>query len=191
MKNYLFGYGSLLCPESINTTLKRKIPENQLFRADLQEYARIWNLIDHVIMIESGKKEEAVFLNVIINKNSGVNGVMFEITDEEIENFDNREKNYERVDVTDNIFPKVENKGEITVYTYVGKSKFLIDNFKNPIVLEKYHNIVLKGLSYWGEHFSNEFFKNIIKAGTLPMVRGDYQFLDKIQNSITGRSEEQ
>jgi len=190
MKNYLFGYGSLLCPENINITLKRKILENQLLRVDLQEYARIWNLVDHVIMTESGKKEEAVFLNIIRNKDSSVNGVMFEITDEEIKNFDNREKNYERVDVTDNIFPKMENKGEMTVYTYVGKSKFLIDNFKNPIVLEKYRNIVLKGLSYWEENLS-KFFKNTINEGTLPMVKGDYQFLDRIQNSVTGHSEEQ
>jgi len=142
-------------------------------------------------MTESEREEEAVFLNIIRNKNSDVNGLIFEITDDEIENFDIREKNYERVDVTDNIFPKIDNTEEVTVYTYVGKPKFLIDNFKNPAVLEKYHNIVLKGLSYWGEKFSNEYFKNTINEGTLPMVKGDYQFLDKIQNSVTGHSEEQ
>ncbi len=121
-QQYVFGYGSLL------TTDAEPIPE--LTPGRLRGHRRTWNVaMDNSQAIPGYKRYVdpvtgsppavfVVFLNVVADADSEVNGALFPVSDEKLDALDTRERNYERIDVTANLVEAVAGP----VWAYAGSS---------------------------------------------------------------------
>ena len=104
---WVFGYGSLVSPESISWTIDRR-PEFgiDVFPARLDGYGRRWNYGSIVLRgdwtHQGARIEEGVVisLGVVADEAEQCNGVVFAVTDDELAALDWRERDYRRVDVT-------------------------------------------------------------------------------------------
>jgi Gamma-glutamyl cyclotransferase, AIG2-like len=103
----LFGYGSLVLPESAGMTLGREVPEVRPAR--LREWKRRWSLgrdnltCEKTFEIEGGHRPEWILgLNVERGEDPAgpVNGVVIAVSEAELERLDIREIRYDRVEVT-------------------------------------------------------------------------------------------
>jgi dephospho-CoA kinase len=126
---WIFGYGSLVGPESMARTIGRvAVHKVDFFQADLAGYGRRWN---YGVMHFAGqwKREDGVdivdgtivALGVVESADETVNGVVAAVTGDELGNLDRRERYYDRVDVTDLITVLDDDGGTVdgVVYTYV------------------------------------------------------------------------
>jgi cation transport regulator ChaC len=187
MDYYIFGYGSLINPESIALTLGRKINHKELRPVEIIDYCRSWNMVIPVIItdeIQKDKTVNSVFLD--LQKLSGItaNGVIFKVEASDLENMDIREKQYNRIEVTSHI-TNMKLNHDLAIFTYVGKPEFFVANYSNPKILKRYHNIIVEGLKYWGDTFTHQF-NQTTKADNFEIIEGTYKFLDKKQNLVTG-----
>lgn len=126
---WIFGYGSLVDPESMARTIGRVAEHGiDFFQADLAGYGRRWNYgVMHMVghwtaddgtTIDSGT---IVALGVVPAADEQVNGVVASVAGGELTNLDRRERNYDRVDVTDKITLLDDEGGVVSgsIYTYV------------------------------------------------------------------------
>jgi dephospho-CoA kinase len=126
---WIFGYGSLVGPESMARTIGRvAVHKVDFFQADLAGYGRRWNYgVMH--FVGHWKREDGtdiddgtiVALGVVESADETVNGVVASVAGGELENLDRRERNYDRVDVTDLITVLDDDGGTVdgVIYTYV------------------------------------------------------------------------
>ena len=126
---WIFGYGSLVGPESMARTIGRvAVHKVDFFQADLAGYGRRWN---YGVMHFAGqwKRDDGVdiddgtivALGVVESADETVNGVVASVAGDELGNLDRRERNYDRVDVTNLITVLDDDGGTVdgVVYTYV------------------------------------------------------------------------
>ena len=184
IKNYIFGYGSLINLESAAKTLGRIISDDQVLIVDVKNYLSLWRLVIKVIVHGKRKKPvNAVFLDITNQRGKESNGIVIEVSKDELKKLDIREQYYNRIDITKYIHPQIQDS---KVYSYQGKPEFFAENFTNPVVLTQYLNIVNKGIKHWGRDFSDKF-----DATTQPfnfkMINGIYKFFNEEQNILTGR----
>lgn len=184
MKNYIFGYGSIINLKSAEKTLRRPVKDDEAFLVDLHNYIRVWRLVAPVIVQRDGEQPvHAVFLDVQNEAGKLVNGILIDVNTDELGRLDIREKHYNRIDVTPHVRPPVENS---RVFAYQGKPQFFAENFADPKVLARYVDIVYQGIRHWGTEFQKRY-----EATTLPhhfeVIDGVYRFHDPDQNIVTGR----
>lgn len=119
---YVFGYGSLL--ERSAPAAERDAPARQYH---LHGYRRGWGVAMEnrsdipsykYYLLENGERPDVfvVFLNIQSAIGERVNGALLAVDSSDIAEFDLRERNYDRVDVTAHVEPPVAG----TVWTYVG-----------------------------------------------------------------------
>jgi cation transport regulator ChaC len=105
---WVFGYGSLVDPESLGRTLGRTVtPGVDFIEAELAGWGRRWNYgVGHVTgawrtaggdLIDDGV---IVALGLVASPGESVNGVVARVSDLEVAALDVRERDYDRVDVT-------------------------------------------------------------------------------------------
>ncbi len=113
-KHYVFGYGSLVSLKSLENSLNRSTDSQMNYRnCYLHDYARVWNLgMDNAVVVPNYKsyiepKTQArpnvfiTFLNSQRSPKSKIYGILFEVSEDELDKLDSRERNYSRVDVTE------------------------------------------------------------------------------------------
>jgi cation transport regulator ChaC len=124
---WVFGYGSLVDPESLGRTLGRAVtPGVDFIEADLAGWGRRWNYgVGHVTgawrtvggeLIDDGV---IVALGLVAAPDERVNGVVARVSDVEVAALDLRERDYDRVDVTDSVTvaaPGRDPSGRIVTY---------------------------------------------------------------------------
>ncbi len=106
---WIFGYGSLVSPASMATTIGRDVPAEDVAVAHLDGYGRRWNygslhlrgdwLVDGV----SVSRGLVVSLGLVAGDTETCNGVIVRVTDDELAMLDWRERDYERTDVSEGI----------------------------------------------------------------------------------------
>lgn len=129
---YIFAYGSLMCPDSCFRTIKRNV---SYIPATLQGYERKFNAVGSVFHNDSQRNIGARFANLIENKNSNCLGLLFEITDLELEELIKRENFYNLLDVSHFI-----DNPPGRVFTFIcTKSSLLEESY----VLQTYVNLML------------------------------------------------
>lgn len=135
LKKYIFAYGSLMCPESCKRTLKRTVSYTP---AILTGYERKFNAFGSVYHHE--RKEEVCvrFANLIENNQAKCLGLVFEISDFDLNELIVREKFYDVVDVSNSIEFIDFNSGQ--VLTFISKK---VEQNNNSFILEKYINLML------------------------------------------------
>lgn len=142
-KTYVFGYGSLMLPESIHNTLQRQSNKYSLYDVTLHGYERSWDIMIPVFSDRLQKKIDVLFLNITKNENSTIDGKMLEVDDDELEKLSAREVNYNCIEITKD----VENSHPIqrgdTVLTFIGEEKHLLkESAEKVYVMQNYLGII-------------------------------------------------
>lgn len=159
MKKYIFGYGSLVCPDDVFRTLGRRV--ELVYPVRLNGWIRDWSVvIDNTVArhrrveLEDGQAT-SVYIAVLNIRRPNLgeqpthpNGVLFEVTDEDLVKMDERESHYRRLDVT----ADVVNGSTGIIYTYSGLEKFLYTpQLKGQVVIPgPYHDLVAQGFTALG-----------------------------------------
>jgi cation transport regulator ChaC len=113
----IFGYGSLVASRGR--------------RARLDGYRRVWGVaMDNTVDLPGYKRYLApdgsrpalcvAFLDVVPDASAGVDGLCVAVDDDALARLDDRERNYERVDVTGRVDVDVDPPAR--VWTYVGRA---------------------------------------------------------------------
>ncbi|HVX57929.1 MAG TPA: gamma-glutamylcyclotransferase family protein [Candidatus Saccharimonadales bacterium] len=136
LKQYVFGYGSLVCPDDVARTLGRRV--KMIYPVSLTGWIRDWSVVinntdaEHraVRVSEGSLPSYIVVLNVRRPLSSEVptdpNGVLFEVTDEDLRKLDEREHHYRRLDVTADV---VNAPTDGSIYMYTGLDEHLITRY--------------------------------------------------------------
>ncbi|HLP64746.1 gamma-glutamylcyclotransferase family protein [Flavobacterium sp.] len=173
MSTYIFGYGSLVNLESLEKTIKRKLKPNEIHPVTLNGYTRVWNYTAKIFAAELNKEITAVYLNIAPFHNSSLNGIVFEVSDSELELLKKRELFYSLVDITAN----VKFDGNVKVFTFICYDKqHLTDYDTKCFVMKKYIDIVNSGFESISENFLTEYNKTT-QPQPYKVISGDYTFV--------------
>jgi hypothetical protein len=174
-QKFVFGYGSLVSPSNFSKFLKRKNPPKEkkdYFCLDLIGFKRIWNIVRD----NSGKNgyiqyflpdgelpnEPILLINIVPSINSVVNGIAFKISDSELEILDNRERNYNRIDISGGLSEEIGK-----CFAYTGKSE-AIQRYqrcrnKNFLINKDYFYNIENSFKEIGENFYQKFKRTTIQ----------------------------
>jgi len=158
-KNYIFGYGSLVSRESIQETLKHE--PGPLHPATLKGWLRDWGIVldnsstirRFELLPDRSVPRYVVALNVRKPRAgetaTNPNGVLFEVSDQDIKNMDERENHYERINVTNDI----DTDAVGNIYVYVGLEKYeTLEECKDEVILPlSYLRLVERGFNSIGD----------------------------------------
>tara|TARA_Y100000816_G_scaffold5517_1_gene3341 strand:+ start:56 stop:1270 length:1215 start_codon:yes stop_codon:yes gene_type:complete len=147
---YIFGYGSL-----VNVKNRNKTCSTQGFPAIINKDFKYVRTASYPAMgIKKIKKEDS---------KKPINGVLLEVTPEQLKKFDKREKHYYRIKVPHEYITslsKIQIDKTLPVYIYKPKSSFGKKTRKKPS--KKYLNIVIDGFKKYGKKFSDMFLSTTI-----------------------------
>ena len=158
IKDYIFGYGSIINTNSRNYTKEKIIGKPiPVILKKKAGYKRNW------VTLENSKHGKYSFLGISKSKKNAdnINGIIFPINNKDIKNFDKRENpDYYRRKIDLKYFkdyfnmPLPEN---INIYTYVIKKRF-VNNNKCPI-LQSYLDVVIQGCLEYDNKFAKMFLE--------------------------------
>lgn len=127
--NFVFGYGSLTNVENLQKYLRRNLtPALDYIFCGLRDFYRCWNIaMDNCLDLPNYKYYVdratgnrpagfVTFLNICPHQGKTIIGILFRVSDEELNNLDRRERNYQRIDVTDAIDTSIPGKA----WVYIG-----------------------------------------------------------------------
>lgn len=174
---YIFGYGSLVSRRSIAQTFGRD-PGELYPAATLNGWLREWSvMLDNTTTIRRFEllpnHQVPRFVGALNirkprsnEKATQPNGVLFEVTDEDIFKMDKRENHYTRREVTKDI---IGSPGGI-VFTYGGMREFCIpEKRKQEVILPKsYLDLVENGFSSISDAYLQTFRETTVPA-TIPI----------------------
>jgi cation transport regulator ChaC len=158
-------------PASAARTLGRMPSKEELIPARLEGWQRKWQLHIDGCYGENGDVCTVVFLDITPAENGrSMNGILLPVSDEELERLDQRERHYNRTDVTHLISPGVDG----VVYTYIGK-----DDCNRPpegsFVMAYYEQVVADALELWGTEFAGEYHETTIPH-EFQLHHGEYRW---------------
>lgn len=125
---WVFGYGSLVSPVSLASTIGRPIEPHDVVVTHLIGYGRRWNYGSmHLrgdwhhagVTVRQGL---VVSLGLVVAADEECNGVAVRVSDDELAKLDWRERDYERTDVTDVVITDTAALTDARVVTYVPRS---------------------------------------------------------------------
>lgn len=169
---YLFGYGSLINPKSIQRTLGREIKVEYLIEAMIYNYVRKWQVVDWVIIEEYNMEKPipAIFLDMVRQSGAMTNGILIPIFENELDKMDKRERKYDRVNVSNLIEPRISEY----IFTYIGKKEHTTPPKESCVLLE-YEKIIEEGFNFWNKAFKQHYYEFTI-SHKLPLKNGKYTF---------------
>jgi hypothetical protein len=158
----VFGYGSLICPDSRAITAPT-VAERHVIPVNAQNFERTW-----------AKKSKRGMTSMGVRFREGVEcvGVLVPVNEEELSQFDEREIGYDRVELkADDIFQipfladhfyentfLAEDKLEVPrIWVYV--QQLPIPATESHPIVQSYLDIILRGCLSISEEFADEFMK--------------------------------
>ncbi len=147
-KEMIFGYGSLISKKSRDKTN----PSKEVIPVRIEGLKRSWNInVNNKKTVALGATKKASYL---------CNGVLFEISKDELLKFDGREKSvgYKRVRLKKNSIKSTINKElpKGNVWAYITKKP---EKTKFPII-QSYLDVILTGCLEISKEFAREFLLN-------------------------------
>lgn len=152
-RTWVFGYGSLVSPTSLGTTLGREIrPGDGWAEATAHDWGRRWNYgIGHVRGLwtdDAGVDHELtiVALGVVAAAGEQANGIVVAVDPEELARLDHRERHYDRVDISDTV--------ELRSDGGPGPGERVVTYVPRPVAVDRYRLARDEGLAaveqrYW------------------------------------------
>jgi cation transport regulator ChaC len=172
----LFGYGSLVLPESAEMTLGRPVgePTPALLSGWKRRFSQKRDNLtcEKTFECDGGRRPEWILgLNVEESEDDAgpVNGVVIELTDAELDRLDIREIRYDRVDVTDLV--KAEGSLPERIVTYKAKANhFAPEPPDDAFILATYARAVEEGFDALGP---GQLDRYLATTGLYPVERVD------------------
>jgi len=162
-KNFIFGYGSIICSKSRIYTGKKCV--GKPIPVELSKkfgYVRVW---------DCKKQNRGAFLSLkkTKTKSKNINGVLFPIFNN-IKSFDKREKGYKRIKIKINTPKKrqlIKSLNEKSIPNYdFNIYMYIIDNHvlphKNCYISQRYLDITLSGCLEYGIDFAKKLLKTTL-----------------------------
>lgn len=156
----IFGYGSLLLPGSMESTLG-KAYDKPRYPCKLKGWRRSWNVyMPNRSFYEPTAHGEftplnIIYLNVTPSPHETVNGVLYLVDAEELEAFDRREWVYSRRPIKQELVGINVQGGQ--AFVYIGKPEWLLDPDntarEQAAIRRSYLHMVEEGLNTLGPAF--------------------------------------
>jgi len=145
MDNYVFGYGSLICADSRARTGKT----GEAHAAMVNGIERSWSVPVHSSQVTAVGA---------IKKHSGqCNGVVFQVSDESLRQFDKREAEYDKILLPKDQFEHPERlPGSGNIWTYVGHQ--VQKPSESLPIAQSYLDVIINGALAYGTDFVEMFF---------------------------------
>lgn len=108
-ETWVFGYGSLVSPASLATTIGRVVDPPDVAVATLSGFGRRWNYGAKHVRAEWTHEGVAVSDGVMValglesSPAESCNGVLVRVTEDDLRRLDRRERDYDRTDVTERV----------------------------------------------------------------------------------------
>ena len=171
----MFGYGSLMSKNFIDSGLLEKNYDGPFLLAHLNNYERSWtfawpstipfanadgNYYKDYVLIENDTiyPQNLVYLNIKEDSNASINGVLYIVPEADLPTYDDWELGYERIDVSDFIRDYHIKGGPVFAYKALPDFVMEADNdFSRNIIELSYIKIIEDAFDYWGKEFSTEF----------------------------------
>ena len=165
----IISYGSLISLPSMEKTLGHKY-KGPIHEVHLLGYERVWTCVrpwrsstrKFNAYVLRGEERVPILgaaeLNIYPKNTGKINGVLYLITDDELLSFDQRERGYQRVDVTDKIEEFSFSGGK--VYVYEGLQGSAQDSSEEKgiyILIKEFFDMVNEACDSRGEDFRKEF----------------------------------
>jgi len=149
----------------LKKTLGVKLSDEDFRIAYLKDYVRSWTLYhdlnsyseERQKLVPSNKKY-VVYLDISEDPGNEIFGSLVHVTPQQLSNFDKRELNYYRLNVSDKLdFNHSGTEGQV----YIGCSYFKTNlvPIEECVIVKEYIDIVEKGLEKLGEGFSQKFWR--------------------------------
>lgn len=170
----MIGYGSLISLNSMENTLGRKYKDS-IYLVHLEGFKRQWNYVSsnkdtllpkeylnydgyYIRNQDTIPFEKTVFLNIMNEKGSSLNCVLYFISEEELKEFDQREIGYERIDVTNMIKEFNVQGGKTYAYKALPNYTFNENYDKDISIIEKsYLDLVTEACDSIGSYYRKEY----------------------------------
>jgi hypothetical protein len=161
MIKYIFGYGSLVNNESRFITIKRHTIPIKVYIDSSFGYVRKWNYYNQEKNIIALGLEKNIFGN-------NINGILFDVKDNEIAFLDKREIGYEKITIPKN-YINILSKDKILdidsiIYTYIPKKDYILSNNIDYISQNKLNQVYLNkccnGFLSYDYNFYESFVNN-------------------------------
>ncbi|QKF67103.1 hypothetical protein AVENP_1551 [Arcobacter venerupis] len=178
---YLFGFGSLINLTSAQKSFKRVLTQDDLIPVKIKGYERVWNAIESIQFEE--KKVNGVFLNIQKNENSILDGVVIEISQEELDILKLREKNYSCITIQSKDTLNKDFKSDLIAFMTTNEKKLAKVGDLNTFIPAKYIQIIKEALKNYDDDFVKGFEKSL-KNYPFTLKEGSYIFTDPIQNNV-------
>lgn len=161
MKKYIFGYGSLVNNESRFLTLKRHTETIKVILDNSFGYVRKWNYYNKEKNIVALGLEKHVFGN-------NINGILFDVNDNDIALLDKREIGYEKITIPPNFINILSKDKTLNIdsiiYTYIPKKDYILYNNIDCISPNKLNQLYLNkccnGFLSYNYNFYESFVNN-------------------------------
>ena len=176
---YLFGFGSLINLASAQKSFKRVLSQNDLKPIKIKGYERVWNAIESIAF--EGKNVNGVFLNIQENKNSILDGVVIEISQEELEILKLREKNYSCITIKSTDVINKNFDSDLIAFMTTNEKKIAKIGDLNTYIPNKYIDVVKEALKNYDDDFVKGFEKTFTNYPFI-LKEGSYIFTDPVQN---------
>ncbi len=165
---HVFGYGSLMCPDSANVTLGRAQPPGAMHAATLRGYRRLWNVVTRRQFVEDDEPAPVIVLGIEPAAGASMVGTVFELHDDaELARLDEREWCYDRIEVTSAVTPRFAG----TVYTYLPRPEHTRIP-EGAVIARSYVDTVMRGCRLQGEAFIRRYHETTI-APHWPIREGE------------------
>jgi hypothetical protein len=173
----MFGYGSLMSKNLIETGLLDKAYDGPFSPAHLNGYKRSWTFawptdlplynVDSTfskdyILIEGDTifPKYLHYLNIREDPNMVINGVLYIVPEADLPHYDAWELGYERFEVTELIPGYVIEGGAVFAYKALPDFEREPDNdYAQNIIERSYMKILEDAFRYWGKEFHSEYEK--------------------------------
>ncbi|USD67190.1 gamma-glutamylcyclotransferase family protein [Vibrio sp. SCSIO 43136] len=145
---YIFGYGSLM---------------NSASRQRTGNTGRAFPAIAHGLVRQWGKLNEDYTLSpLVVSQGDGqVNGMLLEVDDEALNDFDAREHGYERIQLTvDQVDTDAQLANDAVIWVYV--SDKALNPCQNAPIMQTYLDTVIAGCLEVSEAFAKHFVDHTI-----------------------------
>lgn len=169
----VIGYGSLTSRQDVEKLLGRPYKDS-LYYVHLENYQRAWNYVGSADsdLQDDGSKYNFIYvknndtltiqkkrlLNIVPSDSTDLNGILYFITLDELDQFDDREIGFARIDVTDDIKEYDFKNGRVVAYKALPEFEYNADRDKDiSIVEKKYWDLLLAAYDKVGEEYRKEF----------------------------------
>lgn len=185
---HVFGYGSLVAPESVSRSLGRPVDAAELPIALLHQHRRDWE-IKIPVVFDDETRCDALFLDVAPRPGSFVNGVLVPVTEREFAVLRTREAQYDAVDVTD-LVEVVDDAAaapapqRVIVFRGMAEHRRPSAAGVTAVVPERYRQMVDAAVATRGHAFVEQFAATT-EAPSAPVKAGTYRFANAAQEAAT------